>query len=817
MRSVVAADGRVPGLVWHTMKSGQVAVQCTVEIGGRPGEYVDKAGPFKRVDPGKTTWRFFKNDADGSWWVLPRHDALSDAGLYALAPHVTPEALAVLKGLSAGASTKTEGTFTILPSGYVKLMLDRRWQPKPPVAGIIALRHEAVPSGDGAKGAPGVRWYHLFRASRGANLVAPELARSGFPNIAAKLKEATEAVAEPFDEARTHCDPLNEMASAGEPSEVHHPLGKAVLHDVAEAMRVRAPAKMALFPYQTVGVAFCALTGFRCIIGDAPGAGKTSQALAAIILTPATMLPAVVVVPASVYSNWHDECKMWLPSVPVWSMPKRDSDGPPANFKGIVITRYSVVAYQTDELARCSPQYLIVDEAHRIKNSDAQQTVAVTHLAEGVPHVALLTGTPVANNVGEIWNLLATVDMEDYGRKGEFIDNYALTEEVTIGKGRTVTKIIGVKPGGALKDRLRCVMIRRLKEDVMKWLPDKTRHVLTVEPDAAAMREYAKAEKEFAQWLNVRLTEKIAEAQADEEGDVNPDDVEREVRRRLARSLENEAMVKVGQLRGLVGRMKVGPALDTIVDFVEAEEPLIVFAVHKEVVAGLAAGLDKMKVRYAIIDGSTPTDARGPIVRAFQDGKLDVIIGSEAMSEGVTLTRASNVLFVERFWTSVKEEQAEDRAHRQGQKNAVAITFLEVPDTIDQRLRGIIDVKRKLVAAIVSNTAVAESDTSTLADLFASFATIGVGAPAKRSWSKVAKRTNRGGLPTVNRSGVLALIFERDWTKGQATQWAGVNGFPTKRLEAVGGAWVLRMRAGRGTKTRTVRLSDGVSAVVVES
>jgi SWI/SNF-related matrix-associated actin-dependent regulator 1 of chromatin subfamily A len=802
--------GSVRGLDYRVDRDGSRS--------GRPGVYVrfktsrDVVEPFKIVDPGKSHWFFYK-DSQSMWWGGTRalELLLADIELDGDAARLlTSEARDVLSDLAEirfanvpAHGTEPEGTFQLLPSGYVRLELKRKWQPKSPVAGIVALRVE----GDGAS----KKWYQLFKASRATNLVAPDLAKAGFPVIAKQLAETYANVAEPYS-GIGECDPLRDMADAPEPADVKHPIGKAVLADVAEAMRTRAPAKLALYPYQTVGVGFLKLLGYRGILADDMGLGKTPTALGTIVVDPQDLLPAVVVAPAIVFTNWADEAKRWLPAVPIWPMVERSAPPPPKGFKGIIITKYSTIPWQIDAIMHAEPKYMIVDEAHRIKNPQAQQTQAVTSLAEKIPHVVLLSGTPIKNNVVELWNLLNTVDPEDYGRKGDFEDEYAITEDVNIGRGRTRQKIVGAKNTELLQHRLKCLMIRRLKSQVAKFLPDKTRQYITVDVEPKVMKEYVKAEKDFANWVDTEIKRRIAEAIKEAKADgqtlskSEQEDVIADAREAVARAVANEALVKVGYLRRLAGKMKIPAVVELIAEFIENEAPLIVFAVHKDVISGIADALEKGGVRFAVIDGSVPAGDRGDIVKSFQAGQLDVIIGSEAMKEGVTLTRASNVLFAERFWTSADEEQAEDRAHRVGQKNAVTILFPEARDTIDERMRGIIDIKRKLIASTVGGAKVAEGG-GTLAALLGTF---GKGKSAV-TMARANPKARKSKSLYVDDVG--ALVFGSSWTEGSARQWAAVNGFQGK-LSQLDGRVVMRIRQLAG-RTKTVRVAEGVTAIVV--
>jgi SWI/SNF-related matrix-associated actin-dependent regulator of chromatin subfamily A-like protein 1 len=553
-------------------------------------------------------------------------------------------------------------------------------------------------------------------------------------------------------------------------------------------------------------VAFLKALNYRGIIADDMGLGKTCQAIGAIITDPQELLPAVVVGPAIVFTNWQDELRRWLPAVKVWPMASRSSPPPPRGFKGVIVAKYSTVAEQVDAILSVNPRYLIVDEAHRIKNPQAQQTQAVTELAACIPHVVLLTGTPIKNNVVELWNLLSTVT-GTFSDEEDFTEQYATTAEGNF-RGRPVRKVTGVQNVEDLRLRLKSVMIRRLKSQVAKFLPDKTRQYIPVEVSPQALREYRKAEKDFERWVEREMGRRVADviAQASADGaELSKQDrasIHEEADESVRRAVANQALVKVGYLKRLVGRMKVPAVLEIITDFVENDVPALVFAVHREVIDEICAGLDETDVQYGVIDGGVSANERGNIVRAFQAGQLDIVIGSEAMKEGVNLTRASNVLLAERFWTSADEEQAEDRAHRLGQKNAVVITIPEVPGTIDDRIHELIDSKRKLIDTTVGGARVAETG-STRSALLGTF-----GVPVKPQRPAPQQRRTK----VIYHDDVSALVFDKAWTPARAKQWSTVNGF-RGRIERVEQHLVLRIRTVRG-KTRTVKVAPGVTAVI---
>ena len=255
-------------------------------------------------------------------------------------------------------------------------------------------------------------------------------------------------------------------------------------------------------------------------------------------------------------------------------------------------------------------------------------------------------------------------------------------------------------------------MVRRLKEAALKDLPPKTRQVVPVEMAPEFVREYKKVEKDLESWLAGALENAVI-AEMVKEG-IDPRDASDEMKTRLmgrvAKSLRAEALVRINALRRLLGRAKVDAAVEMIDNYVESETPVVVFADTKAVIEGIEEELSRLGIKFVTVDGETLPKKREQAKQDFQAGKVDVFIGSQSAKEGITLTRASDELFVERWWTPGDEEQAEDRIHRFGQKNAAVIRYLQVPGTLDDWMANLVESKRGLIRRVVGGTVVPQTD-----------------------------------------------------------------------------------------------------------
>tara|TARA_R100001230_G_C5655423_1_gene160278 strand:+ start:83 stop:862 length:780 start_codon:yes stop_codon:yes gene_type:complete len=221
-------------------------------------------------------------------------------------------------------------------------------------------------------------------------------------------------------------------------------------------------------------------------------------------------------------------------------------------------------------------------------------------------------------------------------------------------------------------------MIRRLKKEVLEELPDKVRQTVELQPSEAHMKVYR---KERARWVSQYKS------------------------LRAAGSLPAGFLLNMlTELRKQCGRIKAHYAVDWVKEYrAQNDKPLIVFAHHKEVVQTIADGLNGEVPVVHRITGETPAEDRADIVERFQNDEIDVLICSTiAAKEGLTLTQADTVLFVEREWVPAYEEQAEDRVNRIGQDNdTVWAVYLSIRDTVDARFAALVEGKRRLIKSIV--------------------------------------------------------------------------------------------------------------------
>jgi SWI/SNF-related matrix-associated actin-dependent regulator of chromatin subfamily A-like protein 1 len=415
-----------------------------------------------------------------------------------------------------------------------------------------------------------------------------------------------------------------------------------------------------LAPFQWAGVRYV-LDARRAFLADEQGLGKTVEALAALEADAA--YPAIVVCPASMKLGWQREAERWLPHRSVAVIEGRSTVPPEGE---ITILNYEIVAAHREALTRRRPQALVVDESHYCKNPRAKRTQAVRRLAGAVAADGLrlaLTGTPVLNHADELIAQLRVIGrLEDFGSGARFSQQFRgqLSEE------RLHWHL-----------RRRC-FVRRLKSDVLPQLPAK-RHVV-VPVTLTNETEYRLAEHDVIEWLRSQ-----------------PLDLS-ELNSRIAATLRAERLAQLGTLQRLAARGKLAAALGWIEDFLASGEPLVVFARHVEV---QQAVLRRFPAALHLLGADSLAD-RDAAIEAFQDpqGPTLIVGATRVAAQGITLTRASNVAFLELEWTPAMHDQAEDRCHRIGQHDAVTAWYLLAADTIDETMARLIQSKRAIVAAV---------------------------------------------------------------------------------------------------------------------
>ena len=423
-----------------------------------------------------------------------------------------------------------------------------------------------------------------------------------------------------------------------------------------------------LHEFQNKGVAFVEANRGRALIADEMGLGKTIQALAWLQLHP-NFQPVVIIVPASLKLNWKREAEKWLPNPKVEIL---SGTSPWKTTGDMLIINYDVLHAWIDHLKWRRPQVLITDESHYYKSNSAKRTKAVKMLAKGIPYVIALSGTPILNRPIEIYNAIKIIRPELFPNYMAFTKRYCNARHNGFGwdfSGHSnIMELHHILTSS--------VMIRRLKSEVLQDLPDKTYSFVPIELDNAAI--YNQAERDFIAFVKAYKGKEAA-----------------------IRASNAKVLTSIEGLKQLAVQGKLKRSIDWIKNFLDSsDQKLVVFAVHKFVIDALMKEFPDISVK---IDGSVSNGERQKSVDNFQNNQnIRLFIGNiQAAGVGITLTAASNVVFLELPWTPGALVQAEDRTHRIGQKDAVTIYYLLAENTIEEKIAKLIDSKRRVLDIVL--------------------------------------------------------------------------------------------------------------------
>lgn len=430
--------------------------------------------------------------------------------------------------------------------------------------------------------------------------------------------------------------------------------------------------KMDMYPYQKVGVEFLTESGGRALIADAMGLGKTIQAIA--FCKHKEFKRVLVVCPASVKFSWENEVKKWTRLTSKIIDSKTKLHEIPADTIFWIIN-YDILKKFKDELLKTRFDAIVGDEAHMIKNPQAIRTKVFRMVAKEIPNVVLLTGTPLLSRPVELFSLLNIIDPKNWSSYYEYVKRYCGAYQDRFG-----LNVSGASNIEELHTRIKKYFLRREKTEVLKELPPKNRIDVPVQLAPDALKEYEIAEKDLAVYLRHYAGKQPAA---------------------IAKTLGAEKLARLNVLRMLNALGKVPMALELIESIIESGEKVLVFSSFVDPLNQMAL---KFKDKAVMITGQTPVEDRGNIVKKFQeDPNVQVFLGGiKSAGVGITLTAASNVLFLDYSWNPADHQQAEDRAHRPGQEAALLnIYTLFSKGTIDEDLRDMLAEKQDIFNRVI--------------------------------------------------------------------------------------------------------------------
>ncbi len=455
----------------------------------------------------------------------------------------------------------------------------------------------------------------------------------------------------------------------------------------AQAIAPKLPTtlKATLRDYQREGYIWLsrlAQWGVGACLADDMGLGKTLQGLA-IILKRCSKGPTLVIAPTSVCLNWSSEAAKFAPSLQIKSF---GSDGRQALIDGLckkdlLVCSYGLLqqAEVADMLAKVSWQTIVLDEAQAIKNSATRRSQSVMALQGDFK--IIMTGTPIENHLGELWNLFRFINPGLLGSLDSF--NLRFANPIARDNDEAARE--------ALRKLIQPFILRRTKDQVLTELPSRTEITLPVELSADEMAFYEALRREAVEKL----------ASKDTQAGQRHLQVLAEIMR-LRRACCNPALVRP-ELR--ISSTKLQQFSDLVEELLDNGHKALVFSQFVDHLKILRKHLDKQQISYQYLDGSTPAKKRQQSVEAFQNGEGDVfLISLKAGGTGLNLTAADYVIHMDPWWNPAVEDQASDRAYRIGQQRPVTIYRLVAQGTIEDKIVSLHKLKRDLADSLLTGS-----------------------------------------------------------------------------------------------------------------
>ena len=430
-------------------------------------------------------------------------------------------------------------------------------------------------------------------------------------------------------------------------------------NEIRERKIEQLPEKIqkALYDFQKEGINFGINHHCRFLLADEMGVGKTIQAISLAYIYRDSW-PVLIVCPGSMKYLWKGEIRNWLGlkdhRVNIINS-SRQKISTEAYF---YIISYDLVRNILKKLKKMTFDFVILDEAHSIKNRDSLRAKNILPIAVRAKRLILMTGTPLLAKPYEGYPLLYALRPDLFCYFKKFAYRYCDPQPTPFGinwSGTSNTK--------ELHWILSTLMVRRLKRDVLNQLPPKRRQKIFIKTDAKMIEQIKK------------------------------------VRTIKGRKGTLDAYT-------LTSKAKIDGVYEFITDLLESEEKFIVFAYHYEMLDKIEQLMREKNIEYIRIDGSTKQDKRYDYVNNFQHNNncKVAILSIIAASTGITLTSAHMVIFAELTWTPSIMIQAEDRAHRIGQKSDfVDIKYLYGPETLDDFILDKLQKKLTIVSTTLDD------------------------------------------------------------------------------------------------------------------
>lgn len=422
---------------------------------------------------------------------------------------------------------------------------------------------------------------------------------------------------------------------------------------------------------------------FGGILADDMGLGKTVQAIASIMEETATKRKKrmnLIVLPTSLVFNWNEELAKFAPSVKVATYTGTDRGSVKEIDADVLLTTYGILRRQAEEFAEVHWHYIVLDEAQAIKNHKSQTASAVCRL-QGT-HRLSLTGTPIENNLMEMWSHMQFLNPNLLGSRDQFTQHVLKSDPGNKGENRGLQK---------LQKMVFPFILRRTKEDVLTDLPPKVEQVIQCTMGSRQQEYYNTIRDEYRSALLDNISSRgVAGSKL-------------KVIEGLLRLRQVACHPNLLDRNLSIPSTKLNHLINSVLEAISEGHKILVFSQFTSMLELIVRELTREQVRFTYLDGQTKD--RQERVMAFQnDPEIRVfLISLKAGGVGLNLTAADYVFLFDPWWNPAAEQQAIDRAHRIGQTAKVFTYRLITKDTVEEKVVELQNQKRDLVKGVMGS------------------------------------------------------------------------------------------------------------------
>lgn len=421
--------------------------------------------------------------------------------------------------------------------------------------------------------------------------------------------------------------------------------------------------------------------GFAGILADDMGLGKTIQALAHIaqIKLSGMQNPVLVVAPTSVIHNWQIEAQKFVPDLKVLVLhgAKRQKHFESLANYDLVVTSYSLII-RDKQLLDQQFDTIILDEAQYIKNSQAKLTKVVCNLS--ADHKLCLTGTPIENNLNELWSQFNFLMPGFLGSKKEFTRIFK----------NPIEKSHDIDSQHLLINRVKPFLLRRTKDNVMQELPAKTEIIRNIDLD--------QNQRDLYETVRVSMHQKIQNEIANKgvgRSYISVFDALLKLRQICC----DPRLLKLESAKNMISSAKLEVLMEMLPKMIKEGRKILLFSQFVGMLNLIEERINKQNIKYVKLTGQTSN--RQKVIKEFQEGEIPLfLISLKAGGTGINLTAADTIIHYDPWWNPATEDQATDRAHRIGQDKPVFVYKLITNGTVEEKIVEMQKYKRNIAQGI---------------------------------------------------------------------------------------------------------------------